>query len=139
MTQKIKTIPNTTAIAQTDIWKLSDTYIKPQLGDQISLGYYKNLEGGLVEMSIEGYYKTIQNTIDYKGGASLLLNHHIETDIVSGNGKAYGVEFMIKKSEGKLNGWISYTYSRSFLRSVGDYSSEAMNKGVYYPRNYDKQ
>ena len=138
MRQYIQTLSNTTAIAPTDIWKLSDTYIKPQIGDQISLEYYKNLDGGLIEMSIEGYYKTIQNTIDYKGGATLVLNHNIETDIVSGNGKAYGVEFLIKKSEGKLNGWISYTYSRSFLRSIGDYTSEAINKGSYYPSNYDK-
>jgi hypothetical protein len=138
MRQYIQTLSNTTAIAPTDIWKLSDTYIKPQIGDQISLGYYKNINGGLIEMSIEGYYKTIQNTLDYKGGATLVLNHNIETDIVSGNGKAYGIEFLIKKSEGKLNGWISYTYSRSLLRSTGDYSSEAINKGAYYPSNYDK-
>jgi hypothetical protein len=138
MRQYIQTLSNTTAIAPTDIWKLSDAYIKPQIGDQVSIGYYKNLEGGLVEMSIEGYYKTTQNTIDYKGGATLVLNHNIETDVVSGNGKAYGIEFLIKKSEGKLNGWISYTYSRSFLQSVGDYPSEAINKGAYYPSNYDK-
>jgi len=138
MRQYIQTLSNTTAIAPTDIWKLSDTYIKPQIGDQISLGYYKNLNGGLIEMSVEAYYKTTQNTLDYKGGATLVLNHHIETDIVNGNGKAYGVEFLIKKSEGKLNGWISYTYSRSFLRSLGDYPSEAINKGAYYPSNYDK-
>ncbi len=138
MRQYIQTLTNTTAIAPTDIWKLSDTYIKPQIGDQVSLGYYKNLEGGLIEMSVEAYYKTTQNTIDYKGGATLVLNHHIETDIVSGNGKAYGIEFMVKKSEGKLNGWITYTYSRSFLRSLGDYPSEAINKGAYYPSNYDK-
>src|SRR6478736_2094215 len=138
MRQYIQTLSNTTAIAPTDIWKLSDTYIKPQLGDQISVGYYKNLDGGIVEMSIEGYYKTIQNTLDYKGGATLVLNHNIETDIVSGSGKAYGVEFLIKKSEGKLNGWISYTYSRSFLKSTGDFPSEAINKGAWYPSNYDK-
>ena len=138
MRQYIQTLSNTTAIAPTDIWKLSDTYVKPQIGDQISIGYYKNLEGGLIEMSVEAYYKTTKNTIDYKGGATLVLNHNIETDIVSGNGKAYGAEFMIKKSEGKLNGWISYTYSRSFLRSTGDYPSEAINKGAYYPSNYDK-
>jgi len=138
MRQYIQTLSNTTAIAPTDIWKLSDTYVKPQIGDQISLGYYKNLDGGLIEMSVEAYYKTTKNTIDYKGGATLVLNHNIETDIVSGNGKAYGVEFLIKKSEGKLNGWISYTFSRSFLRSLGDYPSEAINKGAYYPSNYDK-
>jgi len=138
MRQYIQTLSNTTAIAPTDIWKLSDTYVKPQIGDQISVGYYKNLEGGLIEMSVEAYYKTTKNTIDYRGGATLVLNHNIETDIVSGNGKAYGAEFMIKKSEGKLNGWISYTYSRSFLRSTGDYPSEAINKGAYYPSNYDK-
>ncbi len=75
---------------------------------------------------------------DYKNGAVLLLNHHLETDILAARGKAYGVEFMIKKSAGKLNGWISYTYSRSFLRTDGIYSSEIVNHGKYYPSSYDK-
>jgi hypothetical protein len=138
MRQYIQMLSNTTAITPTDIWKLSDSHIKPQYGDQVSLGFYKNLKGNLIETSLEVYYKTMNNTVDYKGGAVLLLNHHIETDILSAQGKAYGVEFMVKKSAGKLNGWVSYTYSRSFLKTQGAFSSETVNSGKYYPSNYDK-
>src|SRR5258708_69897 len=108
-------LSNTAAIAPTDIWKLSDPNILPQLGTQFSLGAYKNLKNNTIETSVEVYYKTIKNYLDYKSGAVLVLNHHIETDLINTNGKAYGVELMIKKSTGKLNGWISYTYSRVFL------------------------
>jgi hypothetical protein len=131
-------LSNTTAVTPTDIWKLSDTYIKPQVGDQVSIGYYQNLKKNLIELSIEGYYKTIQNTVDYKSGAVLLLNHHIETDVLNANGKAYGVEFLLKKPSGKVNGWISYTYSRTFLKTVGSSSAETINHGNYYPSSYDK-
>jgi hypothetical protein len=138
MRQYIQMLSNTTAITPTDIWKLCDSYIKPQVGDQISIGFYKNLKGNLIETSIETYYKNIESTIDYKGGAVLLLNHHIETDIVEARGKAYGFEFMVKKSSGKVNGWVTYTYSRSFLKTTGKFSSEAVNDGRYYPGNFDK-
>ncbi|HTH54400.1 MAG TPA: TonB-dependent receptor [Cyclobacteriaceae bacterium] len=138
MRQYIQMLSNTTVISPIDIWKLSDSYIKPQVGDQVSIGYYRNLNKNLIELSIEGYYKTIQNTVDYKSGALLLLNHHIETDILNADGKAYGVEFLLKKPNGKINGWVSYTYSRSFLRTVGVTAAETINHGNYYPSNYDK-
>jgi len=138
MRQYIQMLSNTTAVTPTDIWKLSDSYIKPQIGDQFSIGFYKNLKRNLIETSIEAYWKTIQNTVDYKGGAVLLMNHHIETDVLNANGKAYGVEFFIRKSTGKINGWVSYTYSRSFLQTVGLNSSETVNQGKYYPSSYDK-
>jgi hypothetical protein len=138
MRQYIQMLSNTTAIQPTDIWKLSDGYIKPQTGDQFSLGFYKNLKGGSIETSIETYYKTMQNTIDYKGGAILLLNPLLETDVLNASGKAYGIEWMIKKASGKLNGWITYTYSRSFLKAKSDFSSERVNRGEYYASNYDK-
>jgi hypothetical protein len=131
-------LSNTTAIAPTDTWKLSDQYIKPQIGDQFSVGYYQNLKGGSVEVSVEAYYKIMQNSLDFKDGAVLLLNHHIETDVLNAGGKAYGAEFMIKKATGKLNGWISYTYSRSFLRTQSPFAAETVNSGKYYPSNYDK-
>jgi hypothetical protein len=138
MRQYIHMLSNTAAIAPTDVWKLSDGYLKPQIGDQYSVGYYRNLKGGSYEFSAEGYYKVLQNAIDFKDGALLLLNHHIETDAVSADGKAYGAELMIKKPAGKLNGWISYTYSRSLLRTRGQFSSETVNGGKFYPSNYDK-
>ncbi|MBL0745163.1 TonB-dependent receptor [Chryseolinea lacunae] len=138
MRQYIQMLSNTTAITPTDIWKLSDPYIRPQVGDQISLGFYKNTRKHSLEISLEAYYKTTKNALDFKGGAVLLLNKHIETDVVDSRGKAYGVEFMLKRSTGKLNGWFSYTYSRSFLQTVSPYAAEAVNKGDYYPSNYDK-
>ena len=138
MRQYIQMLSNTTVIAPTDIWKLSDQHIQPQIGDQYSLGLYKNLKNNTVELSVEGYYKTMQNMIDYRNGAVLILNHHIETDVVKAQGLAYGVEFMIKKQTGKLNGWVSYTYARTFLRTVNPNPSETINQGDYYPSNYDK-
>jgi hypothetical protein len=138
MRQYIQVLSNTTAITPTDIWKLSDTYVKPQVGDQFSIGFYKNLKQNLIETSIEAYLKTIQNTVDYKSAAQLLLNPHIETDVLNASGKAYGVELLLKKSSGKINGWVSYTYSRSLLKTVGSVPIETINQGQYYPSSYDK-
>ena len=138
MRQYIQMLSNTTAITPTDIWKLSDTYIRPQVGDQYSIGFYKNFRNNLIETSVEAYYKDIKSTIDYKDGAELLLNRNIETDIVEAQGKAYGIEFLIKKAAGKLNGWITYTYSRSFLKMAGEFESETVNNGEYYSTAYDK-
>ncbi len=136
--QYIQMLSNTTAITPTDIWKLSDKYIPPQIGNQISLGYYRNFKGNLIETSMEVYYKTIQNAADYKNGAELLRNHALETDVIQARGKAYGIEFLIKKTLGKMNGWISYTYSRSFLQTNTAFESEKVNRGEWYRSNYDK-
>ena len=137
MRQYLQMLSNTAAISPTDIWKLSDSYIKPQIGDQFSIGYYKNFKS-MFETSAEVYYKTMENFLDFKGGAKLILNHHIETDVLNATGKAYGAEFMIKKLSGKMNGWISYTYSRSLLQAKGSTSVESINQGKWYPSNYDK-
>src|SRR5690606_37028118 len=110
--QYLHMLSNTTAIAPTDIWKLSDPNIKPQQGDQVSLGFYKNLKSNTIETSVEVYYKRIEDYLDYKPGATLILNHNIEREVINTNGKAYGLELLVKKPGGKLNGWISYTYSR---------------------------
>jgi hypothetical protein len=136
--QYIQQLSNTISISPTDIWKLSDSYIKPQTGQQLSLGFYKNFKSNTIETSLEVYYKELSNMIDFKSGASILLNHHIETDIINSKGKAYGVEFLLKKNSGKLNGWLSYTYSRTFLKSDDPLAGETINKGVYYPASYDK-
>jgi hypothetical protein len=136
--QYIQMLSNTTAISPTDVWKLSDTNIKPQIGDQISVGYYKNLRSSTIEASVEGYYKVMQNSLDYKGGAVLIMNPHIETDVINARGKAYGVEFMVKRLVGKVNGWVSYTYSRSLLQTRSNFSEETVNRGKYYSSNYDK-
>ena len=136
--QYLNMISNTTSMTPTDIWKLSDIYIRPQRGDQFSLGIYKNLNRQAIELSVEGYYKILSNVLDYKGGAELLMNDHLETDIINGNGKAYGVELMLKKQIGMLTGWISYTYSRVFLKVNGKFEEEKVNGGNYFPANYDK-
>ncbi len=136
--QYIHQLSNTTAIAPTDIWKLSDPNIKPQFGQQVSLGFYKNFKSNTIETSLEVYYKKIKDYLDYKSGAVLVLNHHIETDVLPTKGKAYGVEFQIKKLTGKLNGWISYTWSRILLKADDISQGEIINRGLYYPANYDK-
>jgi hypothetical protein len=136
--QYIHMLSNTTAISPTDIWKLSDTYIKPQLGDQLSLGYYKNLKSNTIETSVEVYYKRLTNYLDYKSGAQLVLNPHIETDVLNSKGYAYGAEFLIKKTAGKLNGWLSYTYSRTMLKTDDPLAVQPVNGGKYYPSDFDK-
>ncbi len=137
MTQYIHMLSNTTAISPTDIWKLSDTYIRPQKGYQGSLGFYKNFRPN-IETSLEIYYKRIQDYMDYKSGASLVLNHHIETEVFNTRGKAYGVELLIKKTTGRLNGWLSYAYSRTYLQQDDSLAGELINKGNYYPASFDK-
>lgn len=138
MRQYIHLISNTTAISPTDTYQLSDPNIKPQFGQQISLGLYRNAKSNTIETSVEVYYKTIANYLDYRSGATLLLEPHIEQQTINTQGKAYGVEFLIRKTAGKLNGWLSYTYSRTLLRQDDPYAGELINNGDYYPANYDK-
>ena len=136
--QYIHMLSNTTAISPTDIWKLSDPNIRPQEGTQVSLGFYKNFKSNTIETSVEVYYKWIKNYLDYKSGAVLIMNHHIETDVFSTKGKSYGIELLAKKSTGKLNGWASYTYSRSLIRQNDPLAGELVNGGNYYPSNFDQ-
>ena len=136
--QYIHLLSNTTSIAPTDIWKLSDPNIRPQNGDQVSLGLYKNFKSNTFETSVEVYYKRIKDFLDYKSGASMVMNPNIETDVLNTKGKAYGVEALIKKSAGKLNGWLSYTYSRTLLKMDDPQIGTLINQGRFYPANYDK-
>lgn len=136
--QYIHLLSNTTAISPTDVWKLSDPNIKPQYGDQVSLGLYRNAKANTIELSVEVYYKRLKDYLDYKSGATLVLNHHVETDVINTQGKAYGVEFLLRKTAGKLNGWMSYTYSRTFLKQDDANAGDLINKGNYYPANFDK-
>jgi len=136
--QYIHMLSNTTSISPTDVWKLSDLNIAPQKGDQYSLGLYKNLRRNTIEISAEAYYKNIKDFLDYKSGAVLILNHKIEQDVLPTQGKAYGIELMAKKLTGKLNGWVSYTYARTFLRTAEVTGVNSINGGNYYPSNYDK-
>lgn len=138
MRQYIHKVSNTMVMSPTDTWKLSDMYIEPQTGMQYSLGFYKNFMGGDLEASVEGYYKTIDNYLDYRSGAQLLMNDHLETEVLPTEGRAYGVEFMLKRPKGKLNGWISYTYSHTELRQSDPRIDNPVNNGSWYPAEYDK-
>jgi hypothetical protein len=136
--QYIHTLSNTTTVSPIDTWKLADANIKPARANQYSLGLYKNLDANTYELSVEGYYKTSRDILDFKVGAQLLLNETIETETLQGEGRAYGVEFLVRKNRGALNGWLGYTYSRTEIRFDGDFSEERINNGEFFPSNYDK-
>tara|TARA_R110002073_G_scaffold108336_1_gene243300 strand:+ start:6439 stop:9201 length:2763 start_codon:yes stop_codon:yes gene_type:complete len=136
--QYIHTLSNNTTASPTDTWRLSSLNIKPQQANQYSLGLYKNIDGNEYELSLEGYYKKSKNILDYKVGADLLLNQNIETEILQGKGKAYGIEFLMKKNKGRLNGWIGYSYSRSFIKLESEFNEEQVNNGNFFPTNFDK-
>nr|WP_299173593.1 carboxypeptidase-like regulatory domain-containing protein [uncultured Allomuricauda sp.] len=136
--QYIHTLSNNTTASPTDTWKLSDLNIEPQQAYQVSLGLFKNFNDGMYEVSLESYYKRSNNILDYKTGAQLLLNETIETDILQGDGRAYGLEFLVRKLTGRLNGWLGYTYARSFVRLDSDFNQERINGGDYFPSNFDK-
>ncbi len=136
--QYIFMLSNTIAISPTDIWKLADPHIKPMVGDQYSLGFYTNVMGGFLELSAEGYYKQVKNLVEYKDGADLIVNEIPETEVVQGDLDAWGIELMIRKPDGKLNGWINYTYSRAEVLVNDPETGEQNNFGIRYPANYDK-
>jgi len=136
--QYLHLLSNTTAVTPTDQWQVSNHHIKPQVGDQISIGYFHNLKNNTYKLSAEGYYKTVSNRLDYKPGAEVLLNELIETDILPGKGLSYGIELMARKDKGRLTGWLGYTYSRSLIRIDSKYEDETINEGDYYPTNFDK-
>ncbi|UOR05906.1 TonB-dependent receptor [Hymenobacter aerilatus] len=136
--QYLHQLSNTASISPADTWKLSDQHVRPQIGDQVALGYYRNFHNNSIELSVESYYKRLRDFVDYTSGAVLLLNRHIETDLVNAEGRAYGVEVSLKKTAGKLNGWLNYTYSRALVRVPTGPEAEAINEGRYYPSNFDK-
>jgi len=136
--QYLHLLSNSTSIAPTDTWQLSDYYLKPEIGDQVAIGYYEMLFGNSFEASAEIYYKGIRNMIDYKAGTNLIMDENIERDIVNVKGKAYGLELVLKKTEGKFRYSIGYTYSRTFVKSLGVFSDEVINSGKWFPANFDK-
>lgn len=137
-TQYIRQISNSISITPADYWKVSDSYLDPLIANQFAAGYFKNFRNNTYEASLEIYYKTIQNEVDYKNGARLVLNENLEQVLITGIGRAYGAELLIKKSKGDLTGWLAYTYSRSFKKIDGLFPEEKINKGVWYKSNYDK-
>ncbi len=138
MFQYIHLISNTSTIAPTDTWKLSDSYLKPQEVSQYSAGLFKNFSNNTFETSVEVFYKDLNNILDYKDGATLLLNNNLEAELLNGQGRAYGLELYVEKKKGDFTGWVSYTYSRSERRVLGSFPEEIINDGNWYPANYDK-
>ncbi len=136
--QYLSMLFNSATVSPTATWKLSDQHILPQTGDQFSLGFFRNMMDDQLEFSVEGYYKIIQNMVEYKAGAELLLNENLETDVINGDGRAYGVELLLKKNGRRLNGWLSYTYSRTRFRSNSIFPEDQINQGQWFPSNFDK-
>lgn len=139
MAQYLQLISNTSSPTPLDVWMPSDTYIKPQIADQVALGYFRNIKEGAYSLEAETFYKTIQNRLDYIDGANLIANNAIEQVILNGKMRAYGLEIMLKKNTGKFNGWISYTLSKSEQQTPGRTPEETgINNGQWYSSAYDK-
>lgn len=129
--QNLHLLSNSVSSNPTDLWIPSSNNVKPEIADQFSVGYYRNFSNNMYEFSVETYYKTMQNQIDYKNGAELLLNENVESELLYGQGMAYGAEFFVKKKYGKLNGWLGYTLSNTELQIPG------INNGSWYPARED--
>jgi hypothetical protein len=113
-TQNLHLISNSTSSSPTDKWIASTNIIKPEISDQMSIGYYRNFKNDQYELTVEAYYKTMQNQIDYRDGANVYINSNaIESQLLFGKGRAYGAEFLFKKKYGRLTGWVSYTLSKT--------------------------
>ncbi|MFN8242348.1 MAG: TonB-dependent receptor [Bacteroidales bacterium] len=136
--QYLHLLSNSTSISPTDTWKLSDYYLKPQVGDQYAAGFYHVLSNRGIETSVEVYFKQIKNMVDFKGGTNLIMDRNVEKDLVNVKGLAYGTELMLKKTEGKLRWSLAYTFSRVKLRSNGKFPDEIINSGNWFPANFDK-
>ena len=138
MSQQIHLISNTSSISPIDTWQLSTDRIRPQTGWQAASGLYWSVANGTIDLTLEAYYKRTAHQLDYKSGATTLMNEHLADDLVETYGKAYGVELMAKKTSGKLTGWLSYSYSRSLLREMEDRGVETINGGAWYNAPHDK-
>jgi hypothetical protein len=135
LAQYVHLLSNTTASTPLDVWTPSTNNIAPQLADQLALGYFRNFggtSGNDFEASVEVYYKSLQNQIDYIDRANLVLNQFLEGDVVVGKGRAYGAEFYVKRNKGTLNGWVSYTLART------ERLTDGINSNKWYPTRFDK-
>lgn len=139
MVQYMQLVSNTQSPSPLDVWTPSDNYIKPQLADQVSLGYFKNFKDGDYTLELETFYKKVQNRIDYIDGADLIANEAIEQVILNGKMRSYGLELLLRKNEGRFNGWVAYTLSRSEQQTPGRTPNETgINNGNWYRSAYDK-
>ncbi len=131
-TQNIHLLTNSTSASPTDLYVMSSNNIKPEIVDQFSTGYFRNFQDNSYEFSAEFYYKSLQNQIDYKDGAQLLVNQDVESQLRFGEGRAFGMELFLKKRYGKFNGWLGYTLSKTERKFDG------INDGRYYPSTHDR-
>ena len=139
MVQYLQLISNTSSPTPLDVWTPSDTFIKPQIADQVALGYFKNFANENYSLEVETFYKKVQNRIDYIDGADLIANNALEQVILNGRMRSFGLEVMLKKNEGRLNGWVSYTLSKSQQQTPGRTALESgINNGQWYNSAYDK-
>ena len=139
MRQYLQVVSNTTTPLPTSRWATSNTYIKPQISELYSGGIFKNSRNNIYEFSLEGYYRSTENVLDFKPGADFLFQPYIETQTLQGKGKAYGLELMASKKKGEITGWINYTYSRALnqINQSGRFD-EQINGGNWYNTNYDR-
>ena len=112
--------------------------LRPAVADQWAAGFFKNFNDNTFETSIEGFYKRSKYLLDYANGATLSMNPQIDADLLSADGKSYGVELNIKKTKGRTTGQLAYTWSRSLIADITPYASQTVNGGAYYPSNYDR-
>ena len=131
-TQVLHLLSNSTSANPTDLWIPSSNNVKPGIADQLSVGYFRNFNENRYELSVESYYKTLRNQIDYKNGAQLVANENVESQLLFGKGRAYGLELFLKKKTGRFTGWISYTLSRTELNIDG------INNNSWYPAKQDR-
>jgi hypothetical protein len=136
--QYVNLVSNTAVMAPTDVWKLSSPNLKPLTCDHFAVGYFKNFKNNTYETSIEVYYKSLTNAIEYKNGADLLLNPYLEADLTNVRGYNYGVELYVKKNTGRLTGWASYTFSRSLQKTNGIFTGDKINDNQIFPSNFDR-
>lgn len=139
MVQYLQLISNTSSPTPLDVWMPSDKFIRPQIADQVALGYFKNFSGNDYSLEVETYYKKVKNRLDYINGADLIANKAIEQIVMNGQLRSYGLELLFKKNTGKFNGWISYTLSKSEQQTPGRTAEEpGINNGDWYSSVYDK-
>ncbi|GAB5566098.1 MAG: TonB-dependent receptor [Winogradskyella sp.] len=139
MSQYLHLLSNTNSPTPLDVWTPSGEFVKPQLLDQVAIGYFRTFKDNRYSLEVESFYKTIQNRIDYIDGANLIANNAIEQVILNGEARAYGLEVLLRKNEGKLKGWLAYTLSKSEQRTPGRNSLESgINNGEWYSTPFDK-
>jgi hypothetical protein len=136
--QYINLVSKTAVITPSDIWKLSDTHLKPLISDNFSAGYFRNFRNNIIETSAEIYYRNFRNIIEYRDDAELLMNRNIETELINASGYNYGIELYAGKSSGRLNGWASYSFTRSMIKSDSRFIEDQVNNNNWFPSDFDR-